>query len=115
MKFDRVRLLAGAAALVLTMSLCGCGKEESEPEPMLVGGWTEQDGTVDTDAAAVFEKAIAGTEYEGYTVDALLGTQVVAGTNYRFLCTAPDGAEMEIVVYRDLSDNCCVTEVSEHK
>lgn len=108
------KIISFTLVLMLTLSLCACGNESAENEEILVGGWTEQDGTVDADAAAVFEKAVAGTEYEDYTVDALLETQVVAGTNYRFLCTAPDGTQKEMVVYRDLSDTCSITEVSEH-
>lgn len=53
----------------------------------LAGGWavnTEFDGnTLDESAAAAFSGAVGNAEY---TPVAVLGTQVVAGLNYAFLC-----------------------------
>jgi len=103
------RIAAFFLAIVLIFALCACGKETA-PEVQLSGGWSDEKKLTDDDIA-IFEKAVKGTEYESLTPTALLGTQVVAGTNYKFLCTDADGAEKTVVVYRDLSDNCSVTSV----
>lgn len=102
-------LLLVCLAAVLVLGLCAC----AEKAPEVAGGWTEQNGELSAEDREAFDKAVAGTEYEGYTVVSLLGTQVVAGLNYRFLCTDESGAKKEMVVYRDLQGVCSVTEVTD--
>lgn len=82
------------------------------PEELLSGGWYAPDETtvqpLPQDAQAAFDKALS--EMEGSSVEpmALLGTQVVAGTNYAILCrvtpATPDAiSSMQVVtVYADL-------------
>ena len=79
---------------------------------MLSGGWeATRDTAIDADAQAVFDDAmegLLGVEYEA--VD-LLATQVVAGTNYCFLCRStvvvPDAVPgySLVYVYQDLEGN----------
>jgi len=93
--------------MALTLPMSACGKKEAEP--MEAGGWTEtKDKELSAEDKEIFAAAVEGTEYEGYEVVSLLGTQVVAGRNYRFLCHIPEG-DMILVVYRDLEGNCSVT------
>jgi len=63
--------------------LAGCG---AAPEPPIAGGYTE-DRAVTAEDMAVFEEALDGFVGVGY-VPALVATQVVAGTNYRFTAEA---------------------------
>ena len=86
---------------------------EAAPED-LVGGWSVAPEVFDAktsipgDAATAF--ATAGEGYEGTPLSALalMGTQVVAGTNYRFLCASkpstPDvNSQLYVAdVYKDL-------------
>ena len=54
---------------------------------MVAGGVTEaQTPEVTPDAKAALDKACQGPDGAKYEVKALLGTQVVAGTNYTLLC-----------------------------
>ncbi len=92
--------------------------EVPDPEPIgetLSGGWTTADDPALTDETkAIFEKALeelVGVDYEPL---ALLGTQVVAGTNYCFLARAkvvyPDAPTTYtlVYIYRDLQGEASV-------
>ena len=88
---------------------------EAESEP-IEGGWTKADSAkITKEHKKLFEKAtkeLVGATYEPV---ALLETQVVAGTNYRFLCkitpVVPNGKPRYSVVelYEDLSGNVSIT------
>lgn len=76
------------------------------PESPLVGGYTDQ-RPLDDEDRRLFDKAtenLAGVKYTPQTV----ATQVVAGTNYRFICTAetvtrePKAFRAEVTVFRPL-------------
>ncbi len=63
----------------------GSGYEATE----LVGGWSAAASPeVTQEAQEAFDKAMEGLMGVDYTPVALLGTQVVAGTNYCILCQA---------------------------
>ena len=102
------RLLVILLAVVLVLGVSACGKKEEAK----AGGWTDAEKTeLTAEESEIFAAAIAGTEYEGYEAVALLGTQVVAGTNYKFQVKDLDGNEKTMVVYRDLQKNCSVLSV----
>lgn len=74
-----------------------------------LGGWTiTEDPAVTEDAKAAFEKAAEGLLGVDYAPVALLGTQIVSGTNYCLLCSAkavaPDAASYwaAVIVNADL-------------
>ena len=83
-----------------------------------VGGWTPaKDPAVTKELQALFQKGTETLTGAGYIPVAFLGTQVVAGTNYAFLCqvvtaypgsldTAP--AYAMVYLYQDLSGNVSV-------
>lgn len=82
-----------ALMMVLSFALMGCGSKD-EPEAtsddVLDGGWVKneefQASEIPQEAVDALNTAVA--EYTGMTLEpvALLGTQVVAGTNYSILC-----------------------------
>ena len=81
------------------------GKEEMQA----VGGWTlTEDAALTEEAKDAFDKAMEGLVGVNYTPLALLGTQLVSGTNYSILCEAtvvyPDAQPYYalVTVYRDL-------------
>lgn len=108
--------LALALSMLLTLAACSQKKpsEDVSPQntpvpveseaPSLVGGWTiTKDITVSDEAKAAFDKALDGFTGVDYQPLALLGTQVVAGTNYCILCEAkvvyPDAVPYYALVY----------------
>ena len=118
-------------AVCLTTSVA-CAKRETNviDEPnnvvdhgMIVGGWTLNNDikplNIPKDAMAAFDRATE--EYDGMTFEpiALLGSQVVAGKNYMFLCKGttvtqnPKTSFKTVIVYNDLSDNSSITSVSD--
>lgn len=72
--------------LVLVLLISAFGAQAQE----LAGGWTMLDVAepIPEEAMTAFNKAMEGFAGVGYVPAALLGTQVVAGTNYLFLCKA---------------------------
>ena len=111
-------LLAASMALSAA-SVTAFAEEPATPavqdNATISGGWSVNDGAVamskNPDAKAAFKKATAGLTGVNYKPIAVLGSQVVAGTNYAILCrpTAvyPDAQpEIKIMyVYADLMGN----------
>lgn len=90
-----------------------------ENTEILSGGWQTPEQITEIripeDAKAVFEKAVEGFTGNELTPMALLGTQVVAGTNYAFLCRSklvtaePVESIQVVIVYEDLEGNATIT------
>ena len=83
-----------------------------------VGSWAAAENTeITPDELAVFDKAIEGLMGVKYEPVLLLGTQVVAGTNYAFLCKGtvvyPDALPYWYIlyVYEDLQGNVKVLDI----
>ena len=100
------KIIALALAMLLLLALTACGQKKEEAK---VGGWTLTDDAALTDEAkGAFDKAMEGLVGVNYTPVALLGTQLVSGTNYCILCEAtvvyPDAQPYYAVVtvYQDL-------------
>ncbi len=83
------------------------------------GGWTVAENTyssLPSDAKAALDNAMAKSTGSSVTPVALLGTQVVNGTNYTILCksapVSPDASESLQVVHvtQDASGNAEITE-----
>ena len=80
---------------------------EETTEPMVVGGWEERaDQEVTEELLDIFNRGVEGTEFAEFVPVKLLATQVVEGTNFKFLCENGE----ELVIYQDLDNNCSVLE-----
>lgn len=98
-------------------------EESSEASaPELVGGWTTaEDPKVTEEHKKLFEKACETLTGAVYTPILYLGSQVVAGTNHRFLCKMEasvaelkSGAKYSIVtIYEDLQGNASILELKD--
>lgn len=99
-------------------------KEEVKAEPAetaaAAGAWTPaEDGTITDELMEIFEKAMDEMTGVSYTPVELLETQIVSGTNYKFLCeaqTVVPGAEKRqavVTIYRDLNGNAEVLDIEE--
>ena len=85
----------------------------------MTGGWeAAADPTVTAELKALFDKGVEGLVGVNYVPLVYLGSQVVAGTNYAFLCQAsmvvPDPVpEWAIVyLYRDLQGEISVLDIT---
>ncbi len=90
--------------LVLALAACGNAPAVEESASAQVGGWTiPEDAAVSDEARAAFEKAMEGLTGVSYQPVALVGTQLVSGTNYCILCEArvvyPDAVPYYALVY----------------
>ena len=96
------------------------GDETEEAEPV-TGGWQTPDQIttveIPEEAKNAFNKAVEGFTGNDLTPMVLLGTQVVAGTNYAFLCHSklvtaePVESIQVVIVYEDLEGNASITEI----
>lgn len=110
-------------ALMLTAAACSTQTPET-PEPSqpedISGGWLVPEAaavSMPEEAQAAFDAAMEDLTGVGYTPIAFLGSQVVAGVNYAYLCRAiavtPDAAAYAAVVtvFADLDGVCQVSNV----
>lgn len=96
------KLVVLILAVLMLCAVTGCGQQKTAPAA--VGSWTIPDSAEITDEArGAFEKAMEGLVGVNYTPVALLGTQLVSGTNYCVLCEAavvyPDAQPYYALVY----------------
>ncbi len=113
--------------LLVLITIVGCGKKDKkevkEKGEKKVASW-EIDTTAETlnipkDARNAFTKAVEN--YDGVELKpiALLGTQVVSGTNYMYLCKSttvtekPETSYVIVIVYKDLNGNSKITFVKD--
>lgn len=132
------KVFALLLAALMVVSLAACSKEKTEEkkdakepeeskvaesteaEPPVSGGWTDAASPVITDEIkAMVAKANEVLTGAQYTPVALLGTQVVAGTNYLILCkctpTVPDAVSTYVLTtfYQDLEGKVEITETKD--
>ncbi|MGX8692159.1 MAG: LptM family lipoprotein [Clostridia bacterium] len=108
------KMMALILALVMVFALAACGRQAAP----VAGGWSPADGAGMTDdAQAAFDKAMEGLVGVKYVPVALLGTQLVSGTNYCILCEATvvyPGARPGyalVYIYQDLQGKADVTNI----
>ena len=110
------KLIALTLVVMMLASLAACARQQAPAA--VVGGWTPAEGAEMTEEAqAAFDKAMEGLVGVNYTPLALLGTQLVAGTNYCLLCEAAvvyPGAEPYyalVYVYADLQGGAAIRDI----
>jgi cytoskeletal protein RodZ len=96
--------------------------DETSVENVIVGGWNVAGNyaalAIPEDDLAAFESATAGYMGASFEPIALLGTQIVSGTNYAFLCVqtvsaADDPYSLVVVtIYEDLHGNSEVLNIA---
>lgn len=98
------------------------GNKSDLSAEQLAGGWSVPEevagSKIPDDAQEVFNKATAELDGNNLEPMALLGTQVVAGTNYAYLCKStlttqePVTGIQVVTVYADLEGNTEITNIS---
>ena len=113
--FKKITVLLFVAMLLLA---AGCAKKD-EPEEIL-GGWSDvEDGTITEELQQKFDKAMEGLTGVGYVPLELLETQIVSGTNYKFLCDAttvsqtPETKKVIVTIYEDLQGNLSILDIED--
>ena len=96
--------------------------EVNKEEEPVAGGWQMPEqitvAEIPEEAKNAFNKAVEGFTGNDLTPMALLGTQVVAGTNYAFLCHSklataePSESIQVVIVYEDLEGNAEITGIN---
>ena len=116
--------------LVLScLFMIGCKKEEKKedvtpsPKTEIVGGWETllagQDKNLTVEDINIFNEAKANYTDLNFDLVAILGKQVVAGTNYMYLAKGYQDGEYEnatykiVIVYHDLEGKKSITKVSD--
>ncbi|MBR6473020.1 MAG: hypothetical protein IKS99_04730 [Firmicutes bacterium] len=115
------RLAAIVLVIVMVFTFAACGEKEVEKSAgtdELVGGWSLADLHKLTDEQIeLFNKAMAELDGVDYTPVAYIGSQVVAGTNHRFLARAkgvyPGATETYalVTIYEDLEGNLEILDI----
>lgn len=103
------KLLTLLVVGLMILSLASCGKKEEPVEEPVLGGWTKvEDGAINEELQDIFYKALDGLVGVQYEPIELLETQVVAGTNYKFLAKGttvtmpPVEGTYYVTVYKNL-------------
>lgn len=124
------KILVVLLAIFMVTSLVACSdknnEEETKPEEEveevieddgeIVGGYTEsEDKAITDELKEIFDKAMEGYVGNNFEPIELIGTQVVAGINYKFLCKASDESQKIVTIYKDLEGNCEITDVEDVK
>lgn len=130
------KVLAIILAAMMALTLMACKKEVNEvtednketeaaeeTAEKSAGGWNVYGDNEETEmpeeAKEAFDKAMEGMTGAKYQPIAYLGNQLVAGMNYRYLCTTtlvtqqPVTKLTVVTVYKDLEGNASVTNTVE--
>ncbi len=109
----KMTLFAMTAIITLLAGAAGCTVKAEEAQK--TGGWEEaKDTAVTEEMKEMFDKASESLIGVDYTPTELIETQIVNGTNYKFLCEAQTvypGAEKRtavVTVYQDLEGNASI-------
>ena len=128
------KILTLLLTLFMVFTLVGCGSKEDTPiveepeqqevvepikeEPELVGGFIDvEDGTLTDELKDIFTKALEGLLGASYEPVELVATQVVAGTNYKFLANGTKTTNpitkgtYYVTVYEDLQGNVSLLDI----
>ena len=110
-------MLAMLLSCSLLFGLFACSAFAEAP---LLGGWNSPESPeITPELQEIFDQATEDLLGVNYTPVALIGTQVVAGMNYCFLCEAktvvPNAVPYyaNVTVYKDLNGKATVTDIEE--
>ncbi len=99
------------AIIITLLVLVGCSKkEENKSNIPWETDLTNKQSYVSEDALKVFNEATKDYEDKNLEVIALLGEQVVAGTNYMYLCKS-DTYKI-VIIYKNLDNKLSITSVN---
>lgn len=138
MKLKKAAIVALTGLMAVSPITAYAGQTEAEPDELinadvsletesdnstgshLMGGWIipeNKTAELPAEVLEAFNKATADFYENEYKPVALLGSQVVAGMNYKILCTSnaegSDSLYYVLTIYADLEGNASVTAIEE--
>ena len=83
----------------------------------MLGGWKQFDEEINDQLEEMFETAFKELNEMKLTPVKLIGSQLVAGMNYRFLCLSKDEKKTPnfVTIYRNLQGQCQIIDISDQK
>jgi hypothetical protein len=97
--------------IICLLCICGCGKKNITKKDWHTD-LTNTEAYMSTEVMDIFNRATTDST-KSYKAIALLGTQVVAGTNYMFLTIEDNSSYKIIIIYNDLENNSTITSVKD--
>ena len=114
----KIIIIAIAAVLIAAAAILFTACSKKIPEEVTCGGWTKEKSDISEEELAIFndamQKEVVDTQF---LPKKIIGRQVVAGMNYKFLCTAGSGEEARQVIvqiYHDLEGGNQVTGIYDY-
>ena len=104
-------ILLGLVLITLCIFATGCGKKEENKKDWKVD-IASKEITMDEKLLKVFNDATKDSSKK-YEAIALLGTQVVAGTNYMFLAVEDNTSYKILVIYKNLEGKSSLVSTSD--
>ncbi|MCQ2472281.1 MAG: hypothetical protein MJ147_09630 [Clostridia bacterium] len=105
-----------ALVCLMAFGFVGCKGKKNQGDDVVCGGWgipeKLTESSLDENLAATFAAACKKTK-KNLTPQALLGTQVVSGTNYAFLCKDKKGKPAIAIVYEGFDSSAEIISVKE--
>ena len=114
----KVFIIALVVVLIaaVAVTLIACTKEN--PNENVCGGWSEEDTELTEDELVIFNDAMSKEVVDTQFIPkSIIGRQVVAGMNYKFLCTAGEGEgadQFVVQIFHDLEGENSVTSIYEY-
>ena len=115
---DIRKMIIAMIAMVALLTIATTPVAARNEKPQTVGGWTETEvKEITPEMQKIFDEAtdkLIGVDYKAVE---LIGTQIVNGTNYKFLAESQvvyPGAEKQtviITIYKDLDGNVSVLDI----
>ena len=115
---DIKKMIIAIIAMVALLTIATTAVAARNEKPQTVGGWTEEQvKEITPEMQKIFDEAtdkLIGVDYKAVE---LIGTQIVNGTNYKFLAESQvvyPGAEKQtviITIYKDLAGNVSVLDI----
>lgn len=99
--------------IIICVLICGCKNNDvTIEERNIIGGWdidvSNENNNIPSKIKKVFESATKDYTKMKLTPITLLGTQIVSGTNYMYLCKAETDTSFKwviVTIYNDLEGN----------
>ena len=114
----KVLIIALVVVLIAAVAVTFIACTKDNPNENVCGGWSEEDTELTEEELEIFNDAMSKEVVDTQFVPkSIIGRQVVAGMNYKFLCTAGEGedaAQYVVQIFHDLEGQNVVSTIYEY-